>query len=209
MHKSNYIQYNKIGDLTSSGVAAGSSAARVLATGGLDIGADITLALTGFQFVGDLWNQWTSTPAADARDYIKNLKPKLASADPYNRLVQLMAGDTKINHRAKDVSARELVLWYRQNYPDDYKTLKPDAKTYFNNYLVNAANGATDVNQASKDYINAQFTTTETNYNASPIQTASNLLKNLTSGGASGKVNWVLYGAIALGVILILKNIKK
>ena len=206
MHQADYIGYRKsVGDLLSTGAAAASSGARVFASAGADISADIALVISGAAFVGELWNQWTSHPAADARDFIANLKPKLASADPYNRLLLVMAGDTKINHRAKDVSAKELVLWYRGNYANDYLTLTPEAKTYWNNYLISAANGATDVNQASKDYINAKFTTYETNYNASPVQAASNILTSITSG----KTNWVLYGAIAIGAILLIKNINK
>jgi len=206
MHKADYIGYRKsVGDLLSTGATAATSAARVFASGGADISADIALIVSGGVFASQLFNQWTSHPAADARDFIANLKPKLASADPYNRLLLVMAGDTKINHRAKDVSAKELVLWYRGNYANDYLTLTPEAKTYWNNYLISAANGATDVNQASRDYINAKFTTYETNYNASPAQAASNILKNITSG----KTNWVLYGAIAIGAILLIKNINK
>ena len=116
-----------------------------------------------------------------------------------------MAGDSKISHRAKDVSAKELVLWYRLNYPNDYMTLTPDAKTYFNKYLISAAQQATDVNQASTDYKNSQFSSSDINYNATPIQTATNLLTSATSG----TTNWVLYGAIALGAILLIKNIRK
>ena len=165
--------YSKIGALSqsapaatiavSSAVQAGLATAAATGEFGLNPAADIAAILATAAFASDLWNQWTSHPAADARDFIKNLKPKLAVADPYNRLLQVMAGDTKINHRAKDVSASELVKWYRLNYPDDYKTLTPDAKTYWNNYLVTAANQATDVNQASRDYINSQFTKSQVN----------------------------------------------
>jgi hypothetical protein len=210
-----YIGYKKsVGNLLSSGASTASAAyaaytataaARAGATGGLDIQADIALAMAGVQFLGDLYNQWTSHPAADARDFIKNLKPKLAAADPYNRLVLLMAGDSKINHRAKDVSAKELVLWYRGNYPDDYKTLRVEDKKYFNDYLDSAAQGSTDVNQASRDYQAAKFTTSEINSNATATQAASNIFSSVTSG----KTNWVLYGAIGVGVIFLIKMLKK
>ena len=214
MYNCDYIGYRKIGALSqsapaatiavSSAVQAGLATAAATGEFGLNPAADIAAILATAAFASDLWNQWTSHPAADARDFIKNLKPKLAVADPYNRLLQVMAGDTKINHRAKDVSASELVKWYRLNYPDDYKTLTPDAKTYWNNYLVTAANQATDVNQASRDYINSQFTTSQVNYNATPIQTVSNLFTSATSS----TTNWVLYGALAIGAILLIKNLK-
>lgn len=206
MQVSDYIGYNKsIGDLTSSGIATASSGARVLATGGADISADIALIASSVSFASSLWEQWTSHPAADARDFISKLKPQIINLDPYTRLTYIMAGDTKINHRAKDVSASELVLWYRNAYPEDYKSLTPDAKTYFNNYLLTAAQNAQDVNQASRDYKAAMFTQTQVNYNATPIQTVSNLFTSATTG----TTNWVLYGAIGLGIILIIKNISK
>ena len=197
--------YSKIGALSQTAPSAGLTAFTAISKGGLDPAADVAAVLSSAAFVSDLWNQWTSHPAADARDFIANLKPKLAVADPYNRLIQVMAGDSKISHRAKDVSAKELVLWYRLNYPKDYMTLTPDAKTYFNKYLISAAQQATDVNQASTDYKNSQFSSSDINYNATPIQTATNLLTSATSG----TTNWVLYGAIALGAILLIKNIKK
>jgi hypothetical protein len=201
-----YIGYKKsVGDLVSSGTATAVSAARVYASVGADISADIALVMSSVQFGKDLWNQWTSHPAADARDFIKNLKPKLAAADPYNRLVLLIAGDSKINHRAKDVSAKELVLWYRGNYPNDYKTLRVEDKKYFNDYLDSAAQGSTDVNQASRDYQAAKFTISEINSNATSTEAASNIFSSVTSG----KTNWVLYGAIGIGVILLIKYIKK
>lgn len=215
MQQADYIGYKNIGALSqsapaaaiavSSAVQAGLAAAAATGQFGLNPAADIAALLATAQFASDLWNQWTSHPAADARDFIKNLKPNLAVADPYNRLLQVMAGDTKINHRAKDVSASELVLWYRNAYPNDYMTLTPDAKTYFNNYLLSAAQNSQDVNQASRDYKAAMFTPTQVNYNATPIQTVSNLFTSATTG----TTNWVLYGAIGLGIILIIKNISK
>jgi hypothetical protein len=205
MQNADYIGYKKtVGELASSGTAAAVSTAKVVASGGLDISADIALVLAAAQFGTDLFNQWTKHPAADARDFISNLKPKLVNLNPYDRLTYIMAGDTKINKRAKDVSARELVLWYRSAYPNDYKTLSVKDKTYFNNYLLEAAKQNTDVNQASNDYQAARFNTSELNYNATPLQSVTNLFSSGT-----GKTNWVLYGAIGLGIILLIKYIKK
>lgn len=212
MYNKHYIDYNEsIGDIASSGVAFATTLAtagpRAFASGGLDISADIQLLASSGAFAANLYNQFTSHPAADARDFINNLKPQLSSADAYNRLKLVIAGDTKINHRAKDVSASELVQWYRNSYPNDYLQLTSDAKTYWNNYLISAANQATDVNQASRDYRSAFFTTSEVNYNATPIQAASNILTSATA--KSGSTNWVLYGALAIGAIFLIKNIKK
>ena len=206
MQVADYIGYNnKIGDIFSSGVATATTGAKVFASGGTNIADDIALLAASASFASSLWEQWTSHPAADARDFISKLKPQLVNVDPHTRLTYIMVGDNKINHRAKDVSASELVKWYRLAYLDDYKSLSPEDKTYFNNYLINAANAATDVNQASRDYTSAMFTQTELNYNASPVQTVSNLFTSSTTG----TTNWVLYGAIAIGAILIIKNISK
>ena len=206
MQTADYIGFNKgIGDLTSSGVATATSGARVLATGGADISADIALLASSVSFASSLWEQWTSHPAADARDFISKIKPQIVNVDPHTRLTYIIAADTKINHRAKDVSASELVKWYRYAYSNDYKTLSIEDKNYFNNYLINAANQAQDVNQASRDYKAAMFTPLEVNYNATPIQTVSNLFTSATTG----KTNWVLYGAIGIGIILLIKNISK
>lgn len=203
MYNQDYIGYRKsVGDIFSSGVATASAGAKAFASGGTNIADDIALAASSAAFISNLWEQWTSHPAADARDFISKLKPQLSSADAYNRIIKVMAGDNKINHRAKDVSASELVLWYRINYLNDYMNLTPDVKIYWNNYLVNAANAATDVNQASRDYKRAMFTQSEINYNSTPAQTVSNLLSSATSGSK----NWVLYGAIGLGLFILLSR---
>jgi len=205
MYNQDYIGYRKsVGDIFSSGAATASAGAKAFASGGTNIADDIALAASSAAFISNLWEQWTSHPAADARDFISKLKSQLSSADAYNRIIKVMAGDNKINHRAKDVSASELVLWYRINYLNDYMNLTPDVKIYWNNYLVNAANAATDVNQASRDYKRAMFTQSEINYNATPAQTISNLFTSTTTG----KTNWVLYGALAIGAILLIKNLK-
>jgi hypothetical protein len=203
MYDCDYIGYKKhIGDLVSSGGAVVSTGAKAFSSEGTDIGADIAFAASSVSFLSNLFEQWTSHPAADARDFISKLKPQLASADPYNRIIKVMAGDNKITHRAKDVSASELVLWYRINYLNDYMTLSPDVKIYWNNYLTNAANQATDVNQASRDYRQAMFTQSEIDYNATPTQTISNLLTSATGG----KTNWLLYGIIGLGLLILFKK---
>jgi hypothetical protein len=201
MYNTDYIGYkNTVGDTAAAAATTAASCARVFATGGVDISADIACALSA----ANLFTNITAHPAADARDFISNLKPKLAAADTYNRLTLLIAGDEKINKRAKDVSARELVLWYRGAYPNDYKTLSVRDKQFFNNYLLNAANQNTDVNQASRDYKAAMFTPSELNYNATPTESIKNIFTPV-----GGKINYVLYGALAIGAILLIKYIKK
>lgn len=205
MQNGDYIGYKKsVGDLATSGASTAAAGAAVLASGGADISEDIALAMSGVQFLGDLWNQWTSHPAADARDFIKNHKPLIASLDPYNRLVNVIAFNKKINTKAIDVAAGEWLLWYRQNYPNDYQTLKVDAKKYWNDYLYSIETQFPNTNNLYNNLNNAMFTTSELNYNASPIQQVTNLFSSST-----GKTNWVLYGAIGVGVILLIKMLKK
>jgi hypothetical protein len=200
-----YIGYKKsVGDLVTSGASAAASGARVFATGGADISADIALLMSGVQFAGELWNQWTSHPAADARDFIKNHKPLIASLDPYNRLINVIAFSKKINPKAIDVNAAEWILWYKLNYPEDYKILTPDAKKYWNDYLYSLETSYNNPNNMNANLDRAMFTTQEVNSNATATQKVTNLFSTGT-----GKTNWVLYGAIGIGVILLIKYIKK
>jgi len=194
MQKADYIGYrNSIG----FGEAT-------IATGGTL--APVTLALDAAVALAPFILPWASGifqhPAADARGVISAVKPLLPNTTASKRMYLVLAACSKIAHRAKDVEAKELILWYRQNYPNDYKELKVEDKNYFNNYCLTAARENTDVNQASNDYRLALFTPAQVNYNATPVQTVSNLFTSTTTG----KINWVLYGAIALGVLLILKK---
>lgn len=140
-------------------------------------------------------------PAADARGVISAVKPLLPNTTASKRMYLVLAAGSKIAHRAKDVEARELILWYRQNYPNDYKELTFEDKTYFNNYCLKSAQESADVNQASNDYRLALFTPSQVNYNATPTQSISNLFTSST-----GKTNWVLYGAIAVGIYFLIRK---
>jgi len=197
MQEIDYIGYKNSIGFGEATAATGGAALPVTAI------VDASIALAPFVI------KWASGifahPAADARGVISAVKPLLVNPPPSKRMYLVLAATNNITHRAKDVEARELILWYRQNYPDDYKSLSVDDKNYFNTYVLNAANQATDVNQASSDYRLSVFTPTEINYNATPAQTVSNLLTSATSG----TTNWVLYGAIGLGIILLIKNLSK
>jgi len=215
MPQADYIGYKKMGALSqsapaaaiavSSAVQAGLATAAATGEFGLNPAADIAAILATAAFASDLWNQWTSHPAADARDFIKNAKPKIAILDPYNRLINVISYSQKINPKAKDVDAAEWLLWYRQNYPNDYMTLTPDAKNYWNTYLNSIRSSFQNGNNLYNNLQAAMFTTSEINYNATPIQSVSNLLTSATSG----TTNWVLYGAIGIGIILLIKNLSK
>ena len=83
-------------------------------------------------------------------------------------------------------------------------TLTPDAKNYWNTYLNSIRSSFQNGNNLYNNLQAAMFTTSEINYNATPIQSVSNLLTSATSG----TTNWVLYGALAIGAILLIKNLK-
>lgn len=177
-----------------------------LATGGA--AAPFTLALDAAVVLAPFIFKWANGvfahPAADARGVISATKPLLVNTTASKRMYLVLAATSNIAFRAKDVEARELLLWYKQNYPDDYKELTIADKNYWNNYCISSAQKYTDVNQASADYKLAMFTPLQVNYNATPTESILNILKPTT-----GKTNYVLYGAIAIGAILLIKYIKK
>ena len=194
--------YNdSIGDLLTSGLSAAGAGTRVFLTGGADISADIALILSAGQFGADLWNQWTSHPAADAKDFIKNAKPTIVNIDPYDRIIKVIAVAQQINPKAVDVNAKEWILWYRQSYREDYKTLSPDVKIYWNDYLTSVKSAFNNPNNMNADLDLARFNESEINYNATPIETVSNIL---TSGQSS--IKYVLYGGIGLLLVYLLSK---
>ena len=73
-------------------------------------------------------------PARDARDVIAAVKQKIASMDARTRLATVIAA-SKQNFKAADVDVNELLFWYKNNYPNDFKELAPDDKKYWNEYL--------------------------------------------------------------------------
>ena len=144
------------------------------------------------------WNDWFTQPAQDAKNLISTIKPQLSQVDARTRLTNILAATQKISSKAKDVEARELLLWYRQSYPDDYKTLLVDDKLYFNNYLLSVRSTNADGNNMYANLDRSMFNTAEINYNANPVQSITNLLSN--------KNNILIYGGIALVLILLLKK---
>jgi len=199
--------YNEgIGDLLTSGASYAAATAAAVAQGGLDIGADVAAIVAQVNFVTDLWQQWTSHPARDAQDYIKNAKPTITNIDPYNRIVKVIGYSQKINPKALDVNTREWLKWYKQNYREDYKTLTPDVKIYWNNYLDSIRNSTSDHNNIYSDLDAARFSQTEINVNATPVETVSNLLTNLTAPGSNSK--YILYGGIGLLFVYLLTSNK-
>ena len=198
----NNCTYNdSIGDLKTSALKSAVTSAQVIATGGTDIAADIAAIIAQVQFYGDLWQQWTSHPAADAKDYIKNAKPTIVGIDPYDRIVKVIGYSQKINPKAIDVNTREWLKWYKQNYREDYLSLSPDVKIYWNNYLNSIRNTYGNVNRIFEDLDAAAFTTTEINVNATPIETVENLLTNINAPGS--KLPYIIGGIGLLFVYLL------
>jgi len=143
-------------------------------------------------------------PAKDAIKIIDNIKPQLASSEPRERLGLVLAAAEKISPAARDVMAEKLFVWYRLNYPNDYQTLLPEDKEYYNNFLANGVRTQPPGNNFYADSQRAMFTNEEVNYNATPIQSASNILSNVTKSTSS----ILLYLGIGLGLFLILKKKK-
>jgi hypothetical protein len=198
--------YNeRIGDLFTSGAGYAAATAAAVAEGGLNIGADVAAIVAQVNFATDLWHQWTDHPARDAQDYIKNAKTTIANIDPYDRIVKVIGYSQKINPKALDVNTREWLKWYKQTYRNDYLTLAPDVKIYWNNYLDSIRNSTNDHNNIYSDLDAARFSQTEINVNATPVETATNLVTNITS---NPNVKYILYGGIGLLFVYLLSSKK-
>ena len=178
----------------------GPPGAVTLATGGaaLPITAIIDVAIAALPFLIPWISNAFQSPAKDSRNIINDLKPQLINKDARERLALVIAAGQKINVKAKDVEARELLLWYRQAYPNDYQILLPNDKIYFNDYILSIRNTRGDGNNMYANLDQAMFTQAEINYNANPIQSITNIISN--------KNNLLLYGGIALALILLIKK---
>jgi len=143
-------------------------------------------------------------PARDAKDFIANAKETIISDTPEERLAKVIAYSQKISPKAIDVNTREWLKWYKQNYRNDYTQINPELKLYWNNYLNSIRNTYGNVNRIFEDLDAAAFTQSEIDYNANPVQSVTNLFSNT----GTGKINWVLYGAIGIAAILLIKNLK-
>jgi hypothetical protein len=203
MQNISYIGYNNVigglrEDYINSVVAAGGA----VASGGTNIAADIAAIVASVKFFGSLWNQWTSHPAADARDFIKKAKEDISTSNPYDRLVKVIGYSKKINPQAIGINTKEWLKWYRQNARYDYKSLLPQDKIYFNEYLEEIRNKYGSDKNILPDLDASYFSVYEINYNATPVETVQNLFSNID------KNKLALYGAIGLGAILLIKNLK-
>jgi hypothetical protein len=154
----------------------------------------ISLLPTLIPFISNIFK----SPAKDTRKIIDALKPQLQNVDARERLGLVIATGQKISDQSKDVEAKELLLWYRQSYPNDFETLLFDDKVYFNNYLLSLKSRFADGNNMYANLDRAMFSDAEINFNANPLQSLTNIVSN--------KNNLLLYGGIALALILLLKK---
>jgi hypothetical protein len=145
-----------------------------------------------------------SHPARDAKDFIANAKKTILNDTPEDRIAKVIAYSEKISPKAIDVNTREWLKWYKLTYREDYKNISPELKIYWNNYLNGIRNTYGNVNRIFEDLDAAAFTQSQINFNATPVQS----LTNLFSSTSTGKINWVLYGAIGIGAILLIKYLK-
>jgi hypothetical protein len=187
VNNAGYIGYR---DNTSNNVNA--------SLGVIPIALVVKAAITALPYIIPFISNAFKSPAKDSRKIIDALKPQLQGKDARERLGLVIAAGEKISDNAKDVEAKELLLWYRQAYPNDYQTLLIDDKIFFNNYILSIRNTRADGNNMYSNLDQAMFTQSEINYGANPVQTITNLLSN--------KNNILIYGGIALALILLLKK---
>jgi hypothetical protein len=200
----NYYNYNNsIGDIASTLTASAAATTTAVAQGGLDSVADVAALSAEIAIVSALFTQWFSHPAADTRNIINTLKPDLVSLSPYDRLVHVIAAAQKMPRGAEDVVAKEWLLWYIENYPNDYKQLTVSQKQYWNNYLNSIRSSFPNGNNMYANLSLASFTPAELNYTA-PMSVVSNLFSSSTTGGSSN--NLLLIGGAAILLILLLKK---
>lgn len=152
--------------------------------------------------------KWASSafaaPARDAKDFIANAKKTILNDTPQDRIAKVIAYSQRISPKAIDVNTREWLKWYKLTYSNDYKDITPDLKLYWNEYLKSIGNTYGNVNRIFEDLDAAAFTNAEINFNATPVESVTNLFKST----GTGKINWVLYGAIGIGAILLIKYLK-
>jgi hypothetical protein len=146
-------------------------------------------------------------PARDANRLIDGIKPNIANIDPRERLGIVLATAQKIPYEARDVMAEKLMLWYKINYPNDYKVLLPEDKEFYNNFLASQIQQFPDGNNFWGNSRNAMFTSSEVNYNATPINTITNLFQPL--GSNKSGISPIFLLAIVGGAIFLFTRKKR
>ena len=98
------------------------------------IGALVSAAIAALPGIIRFIRNISQRPAGEARDKINAIKPIIEKLDARDRLANVIAVSQQ-NFKAADVDVKEMLLWYRENYPNDFTQLAPADKEYFNNYL--------------------------------------------------------------------------
>ena len=91
------------------------------------IAALVTSAIAALPGIISFIRNISQRPAGEARDRISAIKPELAKNDARTRLANVIAVSQQ-NFKAADVDVNEMLFWYRENYPNDFKELNPEDK---------------------------------------------------------------------------------
>lgn len=155
---------------------------------------------------------WWSRPAGQTRDFLSAFIPTLMNKNPNDRLAFILAAIPKLPTKARDVYAKELLLWYKQTYPQDYMSLSYENKIYWNNYLNNLIATNDDGNDFYLNTRKAMFTPDELNYSLSSTNSITDLFSTPTSTTSTTKTAgispFILFGLLGAGLFLISKKSK-
>lgn len=100
--------------------------------GALPIAALVSAAPGVITFIRNI----SKRPAGEFRDRINATKPQIANTDARTRLSTVIATSQQ-NFNTINLDLPEWLVWYRQNYPNDYMELLPEDKAYWNTFLDN------------------------------------------------------------------------
>lgn len=181
----NYNTYNQVGDIKFVPVPSSDPMTALVASAVASTVASIFASL--------------QHPARDARDVIADVQRKIPTMDARNRLATVIAG-SKRNFKAADVDVNELLFWYKQNYPNDFKELSAEDKIFWNQYLDNyRQNFLLQRQDLQNQYLDpAYFSNSEISY-APPG----------TPGSTKASMNmFVTLALVGAGLFLILKKKK-
>jgi len=177
---------SNIGDATTDAI--------VQASGLIPIPGLSSIVSAILPFVADRFG----SPAKDANNLIDKLKPYLAQADATKRLGLVLEAGKGISDRSKDVEAEKLHQYYRNTYPEDYKSLSSDEKIFYNKYLDNVRMTHADGNRMYINLEKSKFTPAEISYSSNVL---SNLFTPSTNGtNKAGISPWILVALAGAGI---------
>lgn len=153
---------------------------------------------------------WWSRPAGQTRDFLRAFIPTLMNKNPNDRLAFILAAIPKLPLAARDVYAKELLLWYKQTYPNDYMSLSYENKIYWNNYLNNLIATNDDGNDFYLDTRKALFTPAELNYSEPAATSILDIFSTPTSTTSTTKTAGIspiiLLALLGAGIFIISKK---